>query len=97
MLIYLSLVVRKSAFCISENKDTDQLRSNCAADQRLVFATRIVQSLYFLYTKFQASSHLLWLYSLVCVGPSRKPPRPVFLQRGSFRNFTIDFFVLQYV
>ena len=33
-----------------------------------VFATRIVQSLYFLNPKFQASSHLLWLYSPVCVG-----------------------------
>ena len=30
-----------------------------------VFATRIVQSLYFINPKFQASSHLLWLYSLV--------------------------------
>ena len=38
-----------------------------------VFATYIVQYLYFLYTKFQASSHLVWLYSLVCVGPGRKP------------------------
>ena len=27
----------KSAFCIFENKDADQLRSNCAADQRLCF------------------------------------------------------------
>ena len=48
-----------------------------------VFATRIVQSLYFLNLKFQASSHLLWSYSLVCVGPRRKPRRPVFSQRGS--------------
>ena len=32
-----------------------------------VFTTRIGQSLYFLYTKFQASSHLVWLYSLICV------------------------------
>ena len=32
-----SLVVRKPAFCICENKDADQLRSNCAADQRLCF------------------------------------------------------------
>ena len=31
-----------------------------------VFTTRIVQSLYFLNPKFQASSHLLWLYSPVC-------------------------------
>ena len=38
-----------------------------------VFATRIVQSLYFLNSKFQASNHLQWLYSPVCVGPCRKP------------------------
>ena len=37
------------------------------------FATRIVQFLCFLNQKFQASSHLLWLYSLVCVGTGRKP------------------------
>ena len=48
-----------------------------------VFASRIVQSLYFLNTKFQASSYLLWLYSPVCVGPGRKSRRPVFSQRGS--------------
>ena len=48
-----------------------------------VFATWIVQSLPFLNTKFQASSHHLWLYSLVCVGPSRKPWRSVFSERGS--------------
>ena len=35
--------------------------------------TRIVQSLYFLKPKFQASGHLVWLYSPVCVGPDRKP------------------------
>ena len=60
--------MRKPTFCICENKDADQLRGNREADQRL-FATRIVQSLYFLNPKFQASSHLLWLYSPVCVGP----------------------------
>ena len=49
-----------------------------------VFATLIVRSLYFLNLKFQASSHLLWLYSPVCVGPGRKPRRPVFSERGSF-------------
>ena len=27
----------KPAFCICENKDADQLRNNCAADQRLCF------------------------------------------------------------
>ena len=48
-----------------------------------VFATRIVHFLFFLYPKFQASSLLLWLYSPVCVGPGRKPGRPVFSRRGS--------------
>ena len=38
-----------------------------------VFATQIVQSLYFHKPKFQAFSHFLWLYSLVCVGPGWKP------------------------
>ena len=38
-----------------------------------VFAIRIVQSLYYLNPKFQASSHLLWLYSPVCVRPGQKP------------------------
>ena len=33
----LSLVMRKLDFCICENKDADQLRSSCAADQRLCF------------------------------------------------------------
>ena len=30
-------VMRKSDFCICENKDTDQLRGNREADQRLYF------------------------------------------------------------
>ena len=29
--------MRKQAFCICENKDADQLRSNCEADQCLCF------------------------------------------------------------
>ena len=29
--------MRKSAFCICENKDTDQLHGNCEADQCLCF------------------------------------------------------------
>ena len=33
----LSLVVRKPAFCICENKDADQLRGNREADQCLYF------------------------------------------------------------
>ena len=33
----LSRDMRKPAFCICENKDADQLRSNCAADECLCF------------------------------------------------------------
>ena len=42
-----------------------------------------MQFLFYLNPKFQASSHLVWLYSLVCVRPGRKPRRPVFSERGS--------------
>ena len=38
-----------------------------------VFATRIVQFLFYLNPKFQASSSFLRLYRSVCVGPVRKP------------------------
>ena len=55
----MSHVVRKPTFGICKNKDAYQLRGNREADQRLVFATYTVQSLYFLNPKFQASSHLL--------------------------------------
>ena len=34
---HLSLIMRKPAFCICENKDADQLRGNREADQRLCF------------------------------------------------------------
>ena len=44
----------KTGFCICENKEADQLLGYSA----FVFATRIVQSLYFLNQKFQAFSHI---------------------------------------
>ena len=39
----------------------------------IVFATRIVQFLYFLNPKFPASNHLMCLFSPVCVGPGQNP------------------------
>ena len=48
-------------------------RSTAQLISAFVFATRVVQSLFYLITKFQASSHLLCLYSPVCVRPVRKP------------------------
>ena len=35
--LHMSLDMRKPAFCLCENKDTDQLRGNREADQRLCF------------------------------------------------------------
>ena len=63
--------MRKLDFCICENKGADQLRGNRAADQRLCFP--YIVHLYFLNLKFQASSHLLWQNSLVCVESGWKP------------------------
>ena len=63
----------KPTICIGENKDADQLRGNREADHAFVFATRIVQFLFYLNPKFQASSSFLCLCRPVCVGPVRKP------------------------
>ena len=67
---------------------------SCAVTAQLisafVFVTWIVQSLYYLNPKFRASSYLLWLHSLVCVGPVRKPRRPVFWRRGSYSTGCMD-------
>ena len=62
----MSRPLGKPTICIGENKGADQLIS------AFVFATRIVQFLFYLNQKFQASSSLLCLYSLVCVEPVRK-------------------------
>ena len=75
----MSLVMREPPFCIFDNKDADQLRGNREADQRLCF--RYTDST--IPPKFQASRHFLWLYSRVCVEPSRKSQRPVFSWHGS--------------
>ena len=44
---------------ICQNKDADQLAVTAKLISAFVFDTRIVQSLYFLKTKFQCSNHLL--------------------------------------
>ena len=73
----------KTSFFICKNKTQISFMVIAKLISAFVFATQIVKSLYFLTRKFQASSHLLWLYSPVCVGPGRQPQRPVFLRRGS--------------
>ena len=68
---------------------------SCAVTAQLisafVFTKWKVQSIFYLNPKFQASNHLLWVYSLVCVRPGQKPGRRVFSQRGSNRIHTFSF------
>ena len=72
-LYYMNRVMRKSDFYICKNKAADQLCGDRKADQRLCFRYTESKSLDLLpKSKFQDSSHLVWLYSLVCVGPGRK-------------------------
>ena len=63
------------------------MQISCAATAQLtsafVFATQIVQSLFFLNVKFQASNLLLLLYRPVCVGPGQNSKLLVFSCEGS--------------
>ena len=87
MVLKTNLVSKKLPKCVStceprrENRTFAYAKTkaqiSCAVTAQListfVFATRIAQPLFFLNPKFQASSSFLCLYSLVCVGPVRKP------------------------
>ena len=75
--------MRKPTFCICGNKVQISFAVTAKLNSAFVFATRIIQSLFYLNPKFPASSHLLWLHSPVCVGPGWKPRRPVFSEQGS--------------
>ena len=77
---------KKLLFAYSKTKTHISFAVTAKLISAFVFAIRIVQSISYLHPKFQTSSHLLLLYSPVCVGPGRKPRRPVFSQRGSFSN-----------
>ena len=69
----ISCILKKSGFCICENKGTGQLRSD---PNRAAVSAPLLDLLY--NPKFQAPSYLLRLYSLVFVGPGQKPKRKVF-------------------
>ena len=80
---HLSLVMRKPAF-LQMRKQRRRSAAQLQLISAFVFATWIVQSFFYLNPKFQGSSHLLWLYSLVRVRPGLKPQRAVFSERGSY-------------
>ena len=81
--------MRKTAFAYAKTKMQISFAVAAKLISAFVFVTPIVQSLYFLNPKFQASSHRVWFYSPVCVGPGRKPRRLVFSERGSIDVETI--------
>ena len=85
-ILYEPRYEKTGFFAYAKTKTQTSFAVTAKLISAFVVATRIVQSLYFLNPKFQASSHLLCLCSPVCVRPGRKPRRPVFSQRGSFRN-----------
>ena len=70
---HMSHVMRKRDYCLCENKAQISFAVTAKLISAFVFATRIVQFLFFSNPKFQASSHLLCLYSSVCVRPGPKP------------------------
>ena len=77
-LLYMSCVMRKLDFAYAKTKAQISFAVTAKLISAFVFATHIVLFLFFLNTKFQASSHTLWLHRPVCVGPGRKHRRPVF-------------------
>ena len=82
-MIYISLfnmsrIMRKRDFCLAKTKAQISFAVTAKLISAFVIATRIVQFLFYLNPKFQASSSFLSLYRPVCVGPGRKPRRPVF-------------------
>ena len=79
----LAVTLENRIFAYAKTKTQISFAVTAKLISVFVFAKRIVQSLCFLNPKFQVSSHLLWLYSPVCVRPGGKPRRPVFSERGS--------------
>ena len=69
----MSCHMGKPTICLGENKGSDQLRSNCKADQPVCSCYSDSTVPLLLKSKFQASSSFLWLYRSVCVGPGWKP------------------------
>ena len=78
-----SRIVRKPDFAYAKTKAQISFAVTAKLISAFVLATRIVQFLFFLKSKFQSSRLFLKLYRPVCVRPGRKPRRPVFSRRGS--------------
>ena len=78
----MSHIKRKPDFHMQKQRRRSAVQISCVVTSQLI-RPLFVQTCYFLNPKFQASGHLLWLHSSVCVEPSRKLQRPVFSQCDS--------------
>ena len=65
--------MRKTDFAYAKTKEQISFAITAKLISAFVFTTRIIQFLFFLNPKFQASSHPLLLHRPVCVGPGQKP------------------------
>ena len=76
--------VRRNLVIILAASSENQIFAYGKLISAFVFATRVVQFLFFLNPKFQASNLLLRLYRPVCVTPGLKSGRPVLWHRSSY-------------
>ena len=82
--------MRKPAFCICENKDTDQLCGNSTADQRLCF--RYMDSTFLLLPKSKISS---LLPSSVAVQPGLRQTWSEILKTGFLTTRLISVLIMK--
>ena len=90
---HLSLVVRKPAFCLCKNKDTDQLHGNREADQRLCFRYTDISTIS-LFPKSEISSLLpssLAVQPGLC-GTRSNTPKTGFLTTRLIYKHAINYF-----
>ena len=87
---YMSSIMRKPDFCLCENKGADQLRSKQLS--AFVFATWIVQFLFFLNLEFPVSSHLLIVQLILCLTWS-KTQIVGFLMRSLVYKISFQLFI----
>ena len=87
----MSLVMRKLAFCICENKDADQLRGIREADQRLCFRYTDTCSTISLLPKYEISSlqpSSVAVQPGLCRSWSETPKTGFLTTRLIYRNFS---------
>ena len=77
-------------FCLyAKTKTQISLALTAKLNSAFVFASRIVQFLFYLNPKFEASSHCLKLHRQVCVRPGRKNPKDQFFCVKAHISMTI--------